>query len=391
MRFSGPETFPDLTYTVQMRRRPLFYVFNMILPCFLITSVAFLGFCVPSDSGKTACAVRSLPDWREYLPQERKSPLAWPRSFQWPFFSWWSPTVCRPIPIPCLWLVRLDRNCHSKSPMIVLGVYYLAAIMIVSIATAMSVASLNLYHHGKYHMHPVPTWIARLFFFILPKLLFMNIDLPVRWRTTCPSDNDKESSSNHLSTSVSQGENASHHRLIRVNPHSTERDTATITTSLTCADHSHRCSLHTSVPLILRSYGSKGKEKSNSRTRLKSSVEYIHRLIEQNEHRCEQQEHQAIIGQEWHVLGRVVDRLLVFVFIVGTLLVFLIIFAQAPHLRLKWMDHDFSRRFKHRVGDDRVFTDEYLILVFIYQIPSERWKQLQNKKISSWSDYQWCK
>jgi hypothetical protein len=47
----GPESFPDLTYTVQMRRRPLFYVFNMILPCFLITTVAFLGFCVPSDSG----------------------------------------------------------------------------------------------------------------------------------------------------------------------------------------------------------------------------------------------------------------------------------------------------------------------------------------------------
>ncbi len=47
----GPESFPDLTYIVQMRRRPLFYLFNMILPCFLITTVAFLGFCVPSDSG----------------------------------------------------------------------------------------------------------------------------------------------------------------------------------------------------------------------------------------------------------------------------------------------------------------------------------------------------
>jgi len=27
----------DITYTVQMRRKPLFYVFNMIMPCFLIT------------------------------------------------------------------------------------------------------------------------------------------------------------------------------------------------------------------------------------------------------------------------------------------------------------------------------------------------------------------
>jgi hypothetical protein len=46
----------------------------------------------------------------------------------------------------------------------------------------MSVASLNLYHHGKHHIHPVPKWIGRLFFFIFPKLLFMNIDLPERWQ-----------------------------------------------------------------------------------------------------------------------------------------------------------------------------------------------------------------
>jgi len=44
----------------------------------------------------------------------------------------------------------------------------------------MSVASLNLYHYGKHHIHPVPKWLGRLFFFIIPKLLFMNIDLPIR-------------------------------------------------------------------------------------------------------------------------------------------------------------------------------------------------------------------
>jgi len=35
-----------------MRRKPLFYVFNMILPCLLITLVALLGFYIPSDSGE---------------------------------------------------------------------------------------------------------------------------------------------------------------------------------------------------------------------------------------------------------------------------------------------------------------------------------------------------
>ena len=199
----------------------------------------------------------------------------------------------------------------------------------------MSVASLNLYHHGKHDLHPVPTWIARLFFFIVPKLLCMSIDLPVRWQSTCASEKSKENPLTELPTSMSHGETSSHHRVLQLNSHSTERDTTTITTSLTCADHIHRCSLHTSVPLVLRSYSSKSKEKSNSRARLKSSADYIHRLIEQNEQRCEQQEHQATIGQEWQILSRVVDRLLVYVFVVGTLLVFAIIFSQAPHLRLK--------------------------------------------------------
>jgi len=37
---------------MQMRRKPLFYVFNMILPCLLITLVALLGFYIPNDSGE---------------------------------------------------------------------------------------------------------------------------------------------------------------------------------------------------------------------------------------------------------------------------------------------------------------------------------------------------
>ena len=46
------EPYPDVTYTIQIRRKPLFYVFNMILPCLLITLVAMLGFYIPSDSGE---------------------------------------------------------------------------------------------------------------------------------------------------------------------------------------------------------------------------------------------------------------------------------------------------------------------------------------------------
>jgi len=46
------EPYPDITYAVRMRRKPLFYVFNMIMPCFIITLIALLGFYIPSNSGE---------------------------------------------------------------------------------------------------------------------------------------------------------------------------------------------------------------------------------------------------------------------------------------------------------------------------------------------------
>lgn len=37
------EPYPDITYVIKIRRRPLFYVFNLILPCILINGVGKLS------------------------------------------------------------------------------------------------------------------------------------------------------------------------------------------------------------------------------------------------------------------------------------------------------------------------------------------------------------
>ncbi|CAF5132436.1 unnamed protein product, partial [Rotaria sp. Silwood1] len=128
-----------------------------------------------------------------------------------------------------------------------------------------------------------------------------------------------------------------------------------ITSSLTSSDNLHSFDFYTSPPLILRSCTSiqssnrHQQQKSNDKNNqtyltdlsnkysnsMRLSIDYIHRIVEQNEHRYEQQEHNRIITQEWQILGRVVDRLLVFIFLISTMVVFLFIFLQAPHLRLK--------------------------------------------------------
>jgi nicotinic acetylcholine receptor alpha-7 len=34
-----PEPYPDVTYTIVMKRRPIFYIFNLIIPCLLINGI----------------------------------------------------------------------------------------------------------------------------------------------------------------------------------------------------------------------------------------------------------------------------------------------------------------------------------------------------------------
>ena len=47
------EPYPEIYYQMVLRRRPLFYVFNMVFPCLLITLVAFLGFNLPPGKHRT--------------------------------------------------------------------------------------------------------------------------------------------------------------------------------------------------------------------------------------------------------------------------------------------------------------------------------------------------
>ena len=47
-----PEPYLDITFIIKIRRRTLYYFFNLIVPCLLIASMAVLGFTLPPDSGE---------------------------------------------------------------------------------------------------------------------------------------------------------------------------------------------------------------------------------------------------------------------------------------------------------------------------------------------------
>ncbi|XP_053975599.1 neuronal acetylcholine receptor subunit alpha-10-like isoform X5 [Hylaeus volcanicus] len=107
-----PEPYPDITYEIRLRRRPTFYVFNLILPCILINGVALLVFYVPSESGeKVTLGISALLSMtvflmtiRETLPPTEKTPL--------------------------------------------ISLYYGVSICLVSFASGLAVVTLNVHHRG---------------------------------------------------------------------------------------------------------------------------------------------------------------------------------------------------------------------------------------------------
>lgn len=46
------EPYPDVTFTIVIRRRTLYYLFNIIFPCLWLTVLSLLGFWLPPDSGE---------------------------------------------------------------------------------------------------------------------------------------------------------------------------------------------------------------------------------------------------------------------------------------------------------------------------------------------------
>lgn len=46
------EPFPDVTITIKIRRKTLYYMYNVVLPCMMMSVLTLLVFCLPPDSGE---------------------------------------------------------------------------------------------------------------------------------------------------------------------------------------------------------------------------------------------------------------------------------------------------------------------------------------------------
>lgn len=47
-----PEPYPDVTFTLHIRRRTLYYTYNVLVPCIMLSILTLLGFWMPPEGGE---------------------------------------------------------------------------------------------------------------------------------------------------------------------------------------------------------------------------------------------------------------------------------------------------------------------------------------------------
>ncbi|KFW69101.1 Neuronal acetylcholine receptor subunit alpha-4, partial [Pygoscelis adeliae] len=131
------EIYPDITYSFIIRRLPLFYTINLIIPCLLISCLTVLVFYLPSECGEkiTLCI-----------------------------------SVLLSLTVFLLLITEIIPSTSLVIPLI--GEYLLFTMIFVTLSIIITVFVLNV-HHRSPRTHTMPDWVRRIFLDIVPRLLFM--------------------------------------------------------------------------------------------------------------------------------------------------------------------------------------------------------------------------
>ncbi|XP_027625031.1 neuronal acetylcholine receptor subunit beta-4 [Tupaia chinensis] len=130
-------SYVDVTYDFIIKRKPLFYTINLIVPCVLITSLAILVFYLPSDCGEkmTLCI-----------------------------------SVLLALTVFLLLISKIVPPTSLDVPLI--GKYLMFTMVLVTFSIVTSVCVLNV-HHRSPSTHTMAPWVKRCFLHQLPTFLFM--------------------------------------------------------------------------------------------------------------------------------------------------------------------------------------------------------------------------
>ncbi|KAM9311052.1 neuronal acetylcholine receptor subunit alpha-3 [Gastrophryne carolinensis] len=131
------EIYQDITYSLYIRRLPLFYTIYIIMPCLLISCLTILVFYLPSDCGEKV-------------------------------------QLCMSVLLSLtVFLLVITETIPSTSLVIpIIGEYLLFTMIFVTLSIVITVFVLNV-HYRTPKTHTMPCWVKKIFLEKLPKVMFM--------------------------------------------------------------------------------------------------------------------------------------------------------------------------------------------------------------------------
>nr|XP_005563287.2 neuronal acetylcholine receptor subunit alpha-6 isoform X1 [Macaca fascicularis] len=131
------EIYTDITYSFYIRRLPMFYTINLIIPCLFISFLTVLVFYLPSDCGEKV-------------------------------------TLCISVLLSLtVFLLVITETIPSTSLVVPLvGEYLLFTMIFVTLSIVVTVFVLNI-HYRTPATHTMPRWVKTVFLKLLPQVLLM--------------------------------------------------------------------------------------------------------------------------------------------------------------------------------------------------------------------------
>ncbi len=119
------QPFPTISMTLHIRRKTLYYMYNIVFPCMMMSTLTVLVFCLPPDSGeKIALGVTVLLAFSVFM------------------------------------LAIAEKMPETSESIPLIGIYLTSVMAITCISVIMTVIVLNFFYRGPTLTH-VPIWVQK--------------------------------------------------------------------------------------------------------------------------------------------------------------------------------------------------------------------------------------
>lgn len=137
------ESYFDLKFYFHIRRRTLYYTYNVIIPCIMLSILTCLTFYLPTESGeKVSLGLTVLLAFSVFMLLIAES----------------MPATSEYIPL----ISKTERHPHpSTLALLPAGIYFTLVMSLTSLSVLLAVILLNVHHYGS-SLKPVPAGMRRL-------------------------------------------------------------------------------------------------------------------------------------------------------------------------------------------------------------------------------------